>query len=424
MLNISKRPSWHITLSLALLLTLVLLFNGCNDEPTEVGYSFIEDTIDLFPISSFDRTIFTGQKNLTRRLNIFNGGALLVGRADSVHAFSFVRPGAFTDTLGNIQAQEIDSAFLTIHPIRYVFGDSSGTKTFGFKAYRITRLFTNETTWDSVYPGGLPQSQYFDQSKVISQYRASIELKDSMDAIRLPLDKELVAEWLRMQADTNLAMQIYGLALIPDEDCNVVHQFSGQMLADAERNSPFFTFYITRENGDKDTTAEFSAIETSIVNAPWPEEGTLTIQGAVMYNAQLMFDVSFLPDLASIHRAQLELTIDTARSVWGNNGPDIAISADLGRDSVYYPDQTELIRNWSGYLDTLDNKYIFSNIGFALEIWNRSDKAGSLIFRHSLFSDQYHETDRIVFYGLDAADDVKPKLTLIYSTRPQLECDE
>lgn len=401
-----------------------ILFYGCNDDPAPVGYSFLYDTVAVLPLSSGEHNLFDYAEQVKVNLPMFNTGEIYLGAANGVKTLSFLRFGfgLIPDSVKEAISSEdrIISADLFMFPGNYQFGDTLSNK-MSFDIFKISRLFTNYTTWDSLFAGG-QFSDYIDYSNVYGTFDEPVVYEiieeDSVKPIQTSIEKSIVSEWFRMIKDSALAQQIWGLALVPDwNNCDVIHQFSGlEINTEETKYNPWITVkYLDKDNNEQEINIE-SSIQSSFLTAEEPQnKQDIVLQGGIEYRTKLHFDLSMIPKNAGIHKASLELTLNTELSAVGNDDIDSTISAAIMSDTTVY---SSILGEYIGYRQEGSDKYYFRSISSAIENWVRKDGKGFLLMQVDGFNNRYRSLERLVFYGMDAPEDKKPKLNIIYSTRP------
>ncbi len=387
---------------------------GCNEQPTNISSPLINDTIVLYAISSATEKIITETKNSKLRITgTFNRGVLFIGKGNQATAISLIR-FVFPDTTYDyLEVGDISESNLILHPNRYAFGDSTGQQSFTI--HELKRGFHFETTWDSIYTSGGTTEHFSDE--IYGSFDGHIELVDSMPEIKIPISKEMIVRWLKDTSKTEFSDAI---GVLPTENSQVITRFGAQEVGVDEGNQVYQEIEIVFTNSENnlDTVIVKSANEAYYVDAPGPEdESILMVQGGIVFRGQLMFDVSgVLPPMASIHKTQLELTLDTLRSVPGNFGLDSILIGG------YYVNLYDLNPDipYMALRENNSSVFIFPSVTRAVETWNRDNGKGNigiLSSRQGLSSQEFKLLDKYVFYGLDAQDSTKrPKLKIIYST--------
>lgn len=394
----------------------IQLLVSCNEDPTSMGSTLLQDTIAVFPISNSKDTLITGVGSFHYDLKTFSHGVLFIGKSNGYEAVSLIRLSEFIkltdslDYLNDYTSDKIISCKVKMSVNRYAFGnDSSNPAAMSFKVYPVSALWDTNTTWDNL-------DAIIDKSKLSGQFNGSIELKDTMPDIEFDLDKELVLDWIKKwykYKNGDSLSVVYGLALVPDENSSVIRAFNGSSSLGNTSTKLTITF---RDSLDSLVTINLSTdYDKPYVKAPTPDSTELFIQGGVSQRGKITFDVSKIPPLSAIHSAQLELTLDKSKCLIGNLGIDSIINFGF----PYKADDLGYLK-WEYYSKLSGDKFTFSNIARAIESWNIADGKGVLVFHPSDRKNEYHELDKLSFYGMNEPDSTKrPKLKIIYSLRPK-----
>ncbi|TAL70759.1 MAG: hypothetical protein EPN82_01305 [Bacteroidetes bacterium] len=410
--NIIKKKR---VLFIPLITVLIFLLVSCNDEPTYMGSSLLLDTISIISVSTEDTTLIESSNSFLYRLEIFNAGVMFLGKYNDLEAISMIRFSGIPDTLGSITEADIDSVTLTLPLMRYAYGDDTLlSHSLSFKVYKVMKYWTNKTNWDTIFPSG-STTDYFD-TKVLGTFDGEISQEDEMKPMTLQIDKQLIAEWFKLSADSATAGTIWGIALVPDINSSVIRTLSAQAI-DELRIHPYLRITYRKKQDTLDTLILQSAIDASVTNSNPPDENTLTVQGGISSRFKLSFDISIIPDEAAIHVAELDLHINKSASQYGNYNLDSTIAASLYLDSSY----TSSFGNYYGGNDSNNRElYKFPKITSAVQYWVTHGKKGVLVFSPEGFSNEYREFDKMVFYGMQTPDLTKrPAMRIIYSTRPK-----
>ncbi len=393
---------------------LLSLLQSCNEKPTTVGYDFVLDTIEVYPLSSNDLPIITGHKSYRQHIPIFNSGAMLLGQSKDDEgistAYMILRFSNFPDS--NNKIISITGAVLYLYPLRYGFGDTVAN-ILSFDVYPLTKIVTLDTDCDSL------NETYYDANTILARWEGRIEYLDSIPRISMEFDTNIVRQWLIEQSDPNRDTLMNGIFIKPKANSTVIRQFSAAAIGATTRDRPMLKVYYTRADGGLDSSITRSANDISIVCTPKTDENSVIVQGASGYRTEFEFDVSMIPPLSAIHRADFELIMNESKSKFGNHGPDSVLKIEFIVDST---GENYFTRIYEGYREKNSHKYVFNYLASAVEIWNRRGGKGKLILRAANIFEEQQQMDRIYFYGLDDFAN-KPQLRIIYSKRPTLRCD-
>jgi len=389
-------------------IAFTLLLYSCNEKPTDISYNMLSDTLDIVHTNSFERELIKKSESVYTHQRIFNAGAILIGNYEEFNSFNFMRFETMPDSLSYLTPDDIDSVVVTMYPGRYALGDTL-SNYIGFDVYQVDHYWTNITTLDTIYED--PTGKPYLTDRLVGSWEGLITLKDTLAPISFNLDKSLFSEWLQLQPDTNAAVVNWGIAFMPKENCTSIQQFRAYQSTEIATETTLKAFF-TNKDGEKDTVSFIAAINKSFPSAPEPEEGQLIMQAGVRYNTNFDIDLTSIPDLSGIHLARLELWLDSESSTIGNMGVD-----SLFHISVDLDDETTL--SSVGALDRASGLYTFYDMVLPIEWTLRNGKEQTLSVSFVSYNELARQMDRIVFFGMNAADTSKrPKLELVYSTRP------
>lgn len=438
---------------------LVLCLSSCNDIPSSVGSALApidasaiitvsSDTANLMPSAVVGRFVPLLSSELAQPFSFnpaFLGAALVNDMPQNIMSaatfISFdtpVRNDSLRDALyGGLSEENVESASLLLNPGVLMFGDSL-RQSLSFRVHALTRQWYNVSS---------PQTISLDDPALIGRQIGSFQDATTENGGRAPFkslsrktrielnDKRLILRWLK--AGLNSWPSVDGVALVPNL------QNSRLLLALTDRAS-----IVIRLKGDMfasgDTVVTISELaRSSIVRAPLPdnsEERSMVVQGASALRTRLSFDFSSLPPFASIHRAELILPVDTARSTVGNLGfpgliylypeknatfPTAARPFESQRNTLSEAFATGVFDNTTGTA-----RYIFGgglNMTSVVEniVKDGGRKNMILQLRPEIIdntgprrSDEEQTATRIVFHPLRAANpELRPRLVVTYSAR-------
>ncbi len=396
--------------------TSLFFSQSCNEKPTTVGYDFIVDTVEVYPLSSNEAPIILGHHSFRKHIPIFNSGAMLLGQTKDDEgtstAYMILRFSNFPDS--NHKIISITGAVLYLYPLRYGYGDTI-TNILSFDVHPLTKIVTQGTDCDSL------DDSYYDSSIQLARWEGKIEFLDTIPRISMDFDTNIVRQWLIEQSEPDRDTLISGIFLKPRANSTLIRQFSAAALGAPTRDRPMLKVYYRKSNGELDSSITRSANDISIVCTPKVEESIPVIQGGSGYRTEFEFDVSMLPPLSAIHKADFEITMIESKSKSGNYGLDKRIRIEFVVDSVPEKD-IYTVRLYEGSRVENSYKFMVSYLASAVEIWNRKGGKGNLILRPADIVEEQHQIDRIYFYGLNDNEN-KPKLRIIYSKRPILKCE-
>ncbi len=421
-----KFTGWPVLL--ALLTFLTVMFFGCNEAPTTVGYSVVYDTVVVLPITSDSARLITGTDTYVKHFAEFNIGRYFIGRAFDLESFALMRFrqtkytfGAAEDSINVFtNKDQFVSAKLVIYPDRYIMGDSL-SNILQFDIYRTDPYYTNESTCDS-----FRINNHIDYNTKYGEFSGNIPLvtADTLDSLVIDLDissmKDLLWEWMQaqqlMQVNPDTLIPDPGIALVSSENSTVLRSFRGQLTGSGGVHPYLLIGFMNSEN-QLDTFSFGSNLDGSIICHGESEPGYMTIQGGIQLRGELSFNIDTIPHMAAINKAQLELHVNPALSYRGNMDYDsvlYGVTFSGGRSGAITS------QNYAAWITGTD-MFSFNTILGPFEYWLRGDGKGTITFAPDPgnYVASIQRLDRLVFYGTDAENPAKrPKLRLIYSTRP------
>ena len=440
-------------------------FNACNEQPVELGYSLLSDTISVNAINTSDYNLVSSTVAGKAHVSNWNIGSILLGNYSGPEGDTkavYVSRFYFPEGIETINKDDIVSAKLLMYPQRYSYGDS--LSTVSFRAYQINANW-QEFEWEDFFPGGnLLSSPIVDYGKELCSWAGNIAYKDSVDmeTISIDFDYDVLIKWHKLQLQWDSAFyelqtdSVYlalsdslqeirateeleefaewGIALIPDGNFGI-RQFRtdsvgvtmdqwGKRIDTVDHTKIEFVVrkYDTSDVEYLDTIFVIPGLDGTFVDAPPAPANRIVVQPMVMNYGDLFFDFSEIPATASINSAILELSVDKENTYYGNYGPD---STMLLRYQAYDIDEDQSYRSHYGRLDA-EEKWIYRFSSIASDVERILRNPGSDSSSHYLhvipesFGDAL-QIDRTTFYGQSDPDPEKrPKLHIIYTTRPEI----
>ncbi len=388
-------------------LAILALFTGCNDQPSSIGTEFITDTLSTVVVKSDETRLFDSSYSGRITVALTNGGdksnvsSFLVGQTADTKAMSFLRFSTVPDSVANLKESEIISASLKMYPLGYAYGDTN-TNSLAFRVVRIKSIWGSEATTDTLTNGDFLGEQF-------ASYSGKIDFGDSIPAVSVPFSS--VSETYRWLFTDSAK---YGLALVPEAASSLIRQFSTIGVGETDRNTTSIELIYKRtDSTHTDTVLVSSAFINTFVESRIPlPDNRMTIQGGIVQRTSLILDVSMIPALAVIHRAELVLTRDPALSKVGVLDDEPKLLARFAVDSALTSSDGSYA---VGTKKSGSEEYVFPNIAPAVERWLRTGTNYGLIL-HNEVGHELAEVNRLSFYGLNDPDPTKrPRLTIVYS---------
>ena len=365
---------------------LLLLMAGCaEDAPNAVGIGLLPPK-DSLHITSLTKQAGSSSTELKRISG--NSLYLLLGRSQSVEARLLLR---FLTTSGDFPSARIDSAMLYLTPV-YLFKDTIGLLDVSVHLANSTSWSPSTFLWDSVTAG-------FINDTVAGRFNHTIAKSDTQIAIRL--DTSIVRQWLATGAGS--------VILTPSVATTVLAGFYNSSVTGV------LPRFVITYHDTLDTLHTYQTIldaATFVADAPAPSAtNRFFTQSAVTRRGLLKFDVSSIPSRATISDAVLEVSVDSALSVFASPRRDsmlvhlnlastgdslgfgvLGVATDSTRKTISFQVNT-IVQKWVSHA--------FANNGFVLR--NYSEFSGG---------------ERMAFFGAGADSLHRPKLSIRYSIVP------
>ena len=364
-------------------LLFYFIFSSCNEQPTEIGIEFLQDSISMASIFNTDSVIVNVNSYHYNSPQERNTGALLVGNTDEFKSIGLIRFNVPVNKT-NIKAEDITECTINFKLNDY----SVGNKMLSFKVREVCCDWDIETDIDDVMNGSLFKNE------TIVDWAGDIQPDDTSFSIVLPFSTDLLVKWLDMIGDgqnihdTNI---IWGIGIVPDEISDVIASFK----ALANETITLGTFIDVKYKIYTDTSEVidsmkiYSAEEVSFVKDKKNnvKNNSITLRGGTRIHTKFSFDLSDIPKLASISNADLVLFLDTDFLDLENNPPPDTLFLN------YFGDNKERIHNSmitiTGQYDSVSKCYIFKDrLAAAMNYFvRRNGGLGELVLT-------YHNTNK------------------------------
>jgi hypothetical protein len=305
-----------------ILILLTLIFFRCSDPPKSIGIELLEDgLIDAAKINSLDDSLYQSSTYFKKVANLGTAERLLLGKYSNAEAslllqFRFNLADSVKEDLLNNNLNVTYAAMEMYQD--YSFGDSLGA--FDFTLHKVNSYWSIDFNVDSL-------SQLDLESDDLSGDKT---INDSVTIVNI--NNQLVQSWLLAEADEN-APRNNGIYLKPTGETNRVRGY--QALTISFIDMPVLKLVLEKPGVYVDTITYSVNIDVGIVKGDLPvvSPENFVVQGGLIINAKLFFDVSKIPSTAIINSAELVLTLDTTQTVLG---PDAIESVQ----AVYMLDST------------------------------------------------------------------------------------
>lgn len=295
--------------SVLLVVILSLLTESCADDPSSLGLKFLPpgETTGVKIFDSFTDTMVITPTNIKKRVNTSSSGNFLVGTSGSYISKALLK---FNNLSTSYDSAVVNSATLTMKYRNYYFPNTSADSLgqTGFDIFKVQQdLNLTTITLDSV------NSSSFGTT---SQGNYTGFLTADSQEINISLNTDMVKDWLYSAANASWPNKNYGVAFIPNAGSTALKAFySTQTISGLK---PLLQIIVTKNNRT-DTLYTEDAQSVSLVDGtPVPGSESFSIQSGIGYIEVLKFDMSHIPNTATINDAQLFLTLDTAHSIFSS----------------------------------------------------------------------------------------------------------
>lgn len=408
---------------------------SCNDNPSQIGEEYLPENVEFrqidLPVSevSFTSGIAT-VANTSNQLN----NAVLVGQApDGTVAHSLLTLIERSDRLKEIDPSQILRAELRLRTLNYRYGDTD-PRRIGFDIVSMEGFFASGAQWHDTLVAKI------ENGGTMGSYQG--DYPDS-SFIYAPLKAQATADFLNnyYRLDTVVSngdsiVQTHTLRSIALRATST-EDMIGAFLGTAILNVPDSlrpTLVVTLA----DTVIQLEmGVSTWITKlSPDPDIGPdkIVLAGGAPIRTHVRFSLDSIPTDAVIHSAELTFHIVPEEEKYGTTGEVrllagyVAGDNPLGSDT-YLADVSSL---FSGFLlgtrpagddGTLADVFQFKAFGFVLIRWLRSGSQGlpnnGLILALSRNDPALESAtvDRVVLYGPDGPEELRPKLRIVYSTQ-------
>ena len=336
---------------------LISILVSCTDDITSIGKDLLsnKDIIDILFINSEEGAFEQQSKYYTDSLSLTTSSMILLGKHDNVEStmlmkFLIFLPDSIKDAVNDGTLQVLNST-MEIVPI-YTYADKSNF--FDFNVHKIN------SSWKSLT---------FDKDSLLSLNYDDIDLSSNRNytdtLISLDFDKELTQEWLNYSAADDQANNNNGIYFNYEASSDKVVGFPA--ISYSEDNKLARLKIVVEVPGSFTDTVEVevtSDVHVVLGDLPIGNQENIFIQGGIVVRANLMMDVSQIPDNTIINQATLKLSYDESESLIGTKTSDslgVAALSDYEANildetlpptlmkregSVYTGDITRFVQSW------------------------------------------------------------------------------
>ena len=379
---------------------LSIISFSCKDNPTDVGIGLLKNNlINVKVLNSSTDSLKQSSSYFKKVTPLGNGTKLLLGNFNNTEGsvllkFYFINlPDSIATDFLNSNVV-VSSAFVSMIPY-LTYGDSLAN--FDFTVHQVSSSW-GLNTFDADSLSALS----YDATDLSSDRKVS----DSIATFSL--DKSLVSNWVAAYVDSNYS-SINGIYLKPTAGTKKMIAFWAYNPLVSSYSELYVVFQ--KPGVYQDTLGFLPIADISVVHGEQPSlnSGEIGVQGGVVYNSKLGFDVSQIPANSIINQAILTLNIESSASHYATdiyNGVtlwnlsdsasaaiDSSVSVSLSLSgSVLQGDITKLVQKWIS-----SNK----NQGMLIQDYNQIENVNLYAIKGSKYPD-YNS---------------RPKLKITYTSR-------
>ena len=368
-----------------ILACLLLIIISCSDDPSSIGVNLIGN--EYLVLNNFntqdDSTTQTshyykniGYLGLSSRIFIGKRGDL---EASTLMKFDFIINDSLQDNFLD-DSIKINYAGIRLLP-EYTYNDAA--QSMDFTVHKITNYWTSSFyTIDS-----LPTLTY-DNTDLISNR----SFNDSLYTFNI--DKNIVLSWIKSSIDTNLEKN-YGIYFKPTAGSGKIVGFPAFSLYDTLYAK--LTVVVEKPGFYTDTLSGFLTSDVSVIsgNLPTLPNGEIAVQGGLVVESKLFFDLKNIPKNVIINNAQLILNQDTTNSVLSKSGAGtirIFSVVDSTTDSVNTSNTVLMTRQddiFTGNITSFINNWVNyqNNQGMILTTGTQTDNLELVAIKGSNYAD-------------------------------------
>jgi len=294
--------------SMFVIASLAIYTIGCADDPSSLGLNFIPpgETTGVRIFDSFIDTLPITSENRIYYVNTSGSTNLMVGKTGSYESKGLLK---FTNLIDTFDNSTVVSATLKMSYKNYYFPSTMADSLaqISFDVNRIEQSLDFSTiTYDSVNSstfGTTSQGNY-----------TGIPTADSQE-VTISLNTTMVNDWLKVAADTSYSVKNYGIVLTPNNSSAAIKGFYAAATGVDDKDRPELEIIVTK-NGVTDTFSTISNGTISLSKTDFaPSSETFNLQAGVSYVQVMKFDLSRMPQTATINDVQIFFSVDSLNSV-------------------------------------------------------------------------------------------------------------
>ena len=375
--------------------SFLLLFYSCSDNPSSIGANLLKsDNLKINELDSYKDTLAQKSWYLKRTLRLGASYTLLLGKNDNVEASTLINfLIALPDSLKNSIAA--DSITVTGANIKFIrdYPTKEDNSYYDFTAHKVQSGWTSNFTSDSL------TMLSYDPMDISSNKT----LTDSLE--QFDVSNDFAFSLLKYATDsigTN-----FGIYLKPTENSKKV---VGYYSLYNGINIPVLTIAIEKLNLYPDTLFFYASSNVSVVTGNIPTtnlQSRIIVQGGLVINSKLWFDVSKIPFNAIINDAKVTLNMDSSESYLGDTTNSLLASfltdsSSIVLDSTNVAAFSKVNNSMTGTITSYVQRWVNSGVNEGILLYPRN---------------QIGSVDLFTFLGNDAVDSLKPRLHVIYTLK-------
>ncbi|MBN2570866.1 MAG: hypothetical protein JXA68_01950 [Ignavibacteriales bacterium] len=398
------------TVKFFFLLLIVILLYACDEDPSSVGDGLTPPKLEIKKIDSITDSLAQTSVSFLDTVRLSGASRLLLGKHAGLEASFLIKFYPYDPNLEVMpdsieSALEADSLIVIDAWIEfstdYTFGENSNT--FDFSAYRITNPWSTGFMRDSLSVLSYAEDVILNKSHTDSTYLVTI-------------DNNLTLRWLKSRIDTTIRDN-FGLYFKSSTNSDKILGFESCIGIpayiidpDLNKNFPTLKMIVEKPGVFQDTIVVKNALDAHVVtgNIPATIPENIYLIGGIPVRSNLQFDLSNLPKYSGIHKATLEFTVDTIATKNGSIASNyIYVEAyeSISLNKILSIETFKLSRSgnkFTGDITSLVQRWVngLSNQGMRLSLY-----------------DEYISAAIIALKGSNAAENLRPKITIFYSIK-------
>jgi hypothetical protein len=287
---------------------MVFLLCGCNDTPNSVGRG--SQNKEDYGVVHIDTFYATAHSSLPNLLFTFSSDRFMLGKYKTYQAWACLKFYSWPDSM---IGAKITSATIQLKGV-YHFGDS--LSQLSLSVHRaLSNLFRSDSlAYDSLNLNTVNSANgvYYNSSPLSVQ--TNIPVGDTGLISITILDTTMLREWFSTNTDTTDLND--GLVIRPTNS-NIIRGFYSFNVSDTSLTPTLFVNYVDT-NGNSYTYAHKSGSSEYVATVNQAslitDNNLIFVQNGISYRGLISFDSISIPWPVSIHRAVLQVALNSAQS--------------------------------------------------------------------------------------------------------------